>query len=175
MELARELVQQNMAQAQMKQKEWYDQKAREMQLQPGDKVLVLLPTSTHKLRAQWQGPYLVKRAIGRVNYEVVMPERRKPNVIFHVNMFKRWVEPELVDETGFLIEETDDESSDRMEIPDWRSEPVPDNMHNGKRLSLAQQQELKKLLEKFTPIMSDNPGRTHLIEHHIRTSGRKAI
>ena len=175
MELARELVQQNMAQARMKQKEWYDQKAREMQLQPRDKVLVFLPTSTHKLRAQWQGPYLVKRAIGRVNYEVAMPEPRKPNVIFYVNMLKRWVEPELVDETGFLIEEADDESSDRMEIPDWRSEPVPDNMHNGKRLSLAQQQELKKLLEKFTPIMSDNPGRTHLIEHHIRTSGKKAI
>ena len=94
-----------------------------------------------------------------------MPERRKPNVIFHVNMLKRWVEPELVDETGFLIEEADDESN----------EPVPDNMHNGKRLSLAQQQELKKLLEKFTPIMSNNPGRTHLIEHHIRTSGKKAI
>ena len=64
MELARELVQQNMAQAQMKQKEWYDQKAQEMQLQPGDKVLALLPTSTHKLRTQLQGPYLVKRAIG---------------------------------------------------------------------------------------------------------------
>lgn len=88
MELAKELVQANMEHSQQIQKYWYNRRARTLQLKPGDKVLVLLPTSTHKLFAQWQRPYL----IGRVNYEVVMPEHKKPNVIFHINMLKKWYE-----------------------------------------------------------------------------------
>ena len=52
-----ELVQENMKRAQQKQKAWYDRNAREREFQPYDQVLVLLPTTTNKLLAQWQGPY----------------------------------------------------------------------------------------------------------------------
>ena len=89
MEQAREIVEKNLQQSQNAQKEWYDRKTRELKLHEG---LVLLPTSTHKLRARWHGPYTVKRVLGRVNYEVVLPERRQPNVVFHVNMLKCWHE-----------------------------------------------------------------------------------
>ena len=81
-----------MLQAQQTQKLWYDMKARELQLKPGDKVLVLLPTSTHKLMAEWQGPYIVKRAVGKVNFEIVMPEKQRPNVAFHINLLQKWNE-----------------------------------------------------------------------------------
>ena len=50
MEAVREIVIQNMKKSQNKQKEWYDLKARDMKLRIGDQVLVLLPTSTNKLR-----------------------------------------------------------------------------------------------------------------------------
>ena len=40
------------------------------ELEVGSKVLVLLPTSMSKLKAQWQGPYSVVAQKGRVNYEV---------------------------------------------------------------------------------------------------------
>ena len=33
---------------------WYNDKAREKEIQPGDMVLLLLPSSTCKLLAQWQ-------------------------------------------------------------------------------------------------------------------------
>ena len=62
------LVQTNMAKAQNQQKRWYDRTARKRVFQPGEQVLVLLPTSTSKLTAQWQGPYQVVKAMGRVNY-----------------------------------------------------------------------------------------------------------
>ena len=55
-----ELVQENLGRAQKVQKTWYDRNARLREFEPGDSVLVLLPTSTSKLRAQWQGPYEVK-------------------------------------------------------------------------------------------------------------------
>ena len=54
-----ELVKKNLAQAQVEQKQWYDQNARERVFKDGDQVLVLLPTSTSKLMASWQGPYMV--------------------------------------------------------------------------------------------------------------------
>lgn len=56
-----ELVQENLGRVQKVQKNWYDRNARLREFEPGDSVLVLLPTSTSKLRAQWQGPYEVKR------------------------------------------------------------------------------------------------------------------
>ena len=52
-------VKQNMETQQARQKKWYDTRARLREFKPGDAVLVLLPTSTNKLLAQWQGPYSV--------------------------------------------------------------------------------------------------------------------
>lgn len=51
------LVEENVTRAQTRQKRWYDQTARKREFQTGDHVLVLLPSSTSKLMAQWQGPY----------------------------------------------------------------------------------------------------------------------
>lgn len=48
-----ELVRNNLKEAQKQQKYWYDLKAWEQQLHPGEEVLVLLPTSTSKLLARW--------------------------------------------------------------------------------------------------------------------------
>jgi len=47
-----QLVEENLAKAQMNQKYWYDKNARQREFQLGDQVLVLLPTSTSKLLAQ---------------------------------------------------------------------------------------------------------------------------
>ena len=56
-ELARENLQ-------VKQKTWYNRKVREQSFDKGDKVLVLLPSSTDKLSAEWQGPYPIERKVG---------------------------------------------------------------------------------------------------------------
>ena len=49
----------------------------ERELEPDEEVLVLLPASSNKLLAQWQGPYCVLRRVGEVNYEVRMTDKRK--------------------------------------------------------------------------------------------------
>ncbi len=46
-----ELGRRHLEESQTKQKQWYDRSARKREFQPGDQVLVLLPTSTSKL---WQ-------------------------------------------------------------------------------------------------------------------------
>lgn len=80
----------NLQQSQARQKHWYDQSARTRTFEPGEEVLLLLPTSEHKLLAKWQGPYVVKRKIGPVTYEREIPSRTQPLQIYHVNMLKKW-------------------------------------------------------------------------------------
>ena len=89
-----ERVQENMQSAQAKQRKWYDATARDRSLQPGHRVLVLLPTSESSLLAKWQGPYLVQRRAGKVTYEIRTPEKRKKRQIFHINMLRQWHEKE---------------------------------------------------------------------------------
>ena len=59
-----EVMKENMEKAQQLQKKWYDQNR---EFQPGDHVLVLLPTTTNKLLAQWQGPYEMNWKIGLIH------------------------------------------------------------------------------------------------------------
>ena len=64
----------------------------ERELETGEEVLVLLPTTSNKLLAQWQGPYHVLCRVGDINYGVYMTDKRK--TIFHVNMLMKWNQPE---------------------------------------------------------------------------------
>ncbi|KAL5497626.1 hypothetical protein EMCRGX_G014134 [Ephydatia muelleri] len=61
MEQMSSLVRESLEKAQQSQKAWYDQTARDRTLNEGDLVLVLLPTSSNTLIAQWQGPYKVTK------------------------------------------------------------------------------------------------------------------
>jgi len=63
-----DLVSQHVKEAQKCQKLWYDQNARETVLESGEEVLVLLPTTSSKLLAQWQGSYTVVHKVDEVNY-----------------------------------------------------------------------------------------------------------
>ena len=98
------IVQQNMEKVQKVQKTWYDKNARQRELKEGDEVLVLLPSSSNKLLASWQGPCPVKRRFSEVTYEVDMTDKQKRKCIFHVNMLKKWVRPKA--EVCRLAEET---------------------------------------------------------------------
>ena len=86
MEKMSELTQKNLLSSQQAQKQWYDQTARERSFQPGDQVLVLLPTTTNKLMAEWQGQYHITKRVGEVDYQVYMHNRREKNHLLHMNM-----------------------------------------------------------------------------------------
>ena len=113
------LAQENLAKAQVQQKRWYDRNAREREFQPGEHVLVLLPTSTHKLLAKWQGPYPVKHRISPVTYEVDMFDRQKHRRIFHINMLKKWHAPTALN----LWAEEETEPLEDSELPLWKENP----------------------------------------------------
>ena len=59
-------------------------------------MLVLFPSSSSKLRANWQGLFVVTQRVGDVNYEVVHSDRGGATQIYHLNLLKAWREAELV-------------------------------------------------------------------------------
>ncbi len=91
-----QLSMENLLQAQDKQSRLYNRGTRLRKFAPGDKVLVLLPTSSSKLLAKWQGPFEVTQRVGDLNYEVVRTDRSGARQIYHLNLLKKWSEVEPV-------------------------------------------------------------------------------
>ncbi len=82
----------NLLQAQDKQGRLYNWGTRLRNFAPGDKVLILLPTSSSKLLAKWQGPFEVTRRVRDLNYEVIRTDRSGARQIYHLNILKKWSE-----------------------------------------------------------------------------------
>ena len=53
-----------------KQKLYYHRKSFVRRLEPGQKVSVLLPTTSNKLMAKWKGPFQVIKQLTPVDYEI---------------------------------------------------------------------------------------------------------
>ena len=69
---------------------YYDRKNSARRLEPGQKVSVLLPTTSNKLMAKWKGSFHVIKQITSVDYEIRI--NKKIRKTFHINMLKEWVE-----------------------------------------------------------------------------------
>jgi len=72
-----------------KQKLYYDKNCRARRFSIGDKVLLLLPTSSSKLVAEWKGPFEVVRKLNKVDYVIRMGDKER---VFHINMLKKFNE-----------------------------------------------------------------------------------
>ena len=133
------MVMENLKRAQEQQKQWYDRNARERTLEEGEKVLVLLPTSSNKLLAQWQGPYTVIKKTSNVTYQIDMHNKRKRLRIFHINMLRKWHE---ATESSCWVEDIDEGEE---EIPVWKNRVkdqedlnLPDYLDEDQRQSLLE-------------------------------------
>ncbi|XP_067293545.1 uncharacterized protein [Pseudorasbora parva] len=143
------LVREHLTKAQQSQQQRYDRAAQPREFQPGDRVLVLVPTSTCKFLATWQGPYTVVERVGPVNYRLRQPGRRREEQLYHVNLLKRWV-------------------GTREQLAALASvDPLVVDV--GDHLAAAQKTELNHLVRQFSDVFSTRPGQTNVIQHDIRT------
>ena len=165
-----ELVHENLSKAQKYQKTWYDRAARVREFTAGDRVMVLLPTSTHKLRAQWQGPYTIVERVGQANYIVDMADKSKRRRNFHVNMLKEWHDQQ---ETVLYTAADSDVDNDE-DIPLW-NDAVDAGPAISEHLSGEQRRALHNLIMEFQDVFNDKPGRTTLTEHKIETGSARPI
>ncbi|KAL5516790.1 hypothetical protein EMCRGX_G002203 [Ephydatia muelleri] len=110
--------------------------------------------------------------IGSVNYLVDMHDTRKRERTFHVNMLKKW----NTQTYGNYWAEADGEdwTEEEEEIPEWRGGGEGDSKVRD-QLSEAQRGQLEELLTEFGDVISNNPGRTAVVEHQVTTTGTRPV
>ncbi len=142
------LVREHLTKAQQAQQRHYNRAAQPREFQPGDHVMVLVPTATCKFLANWQGPYTVTKKVGPVTYRVRQPGRRKEDQLYHINLLKWWV-------------------GTRAQLSALTTvDPVVVDVNP--HLSAAQKKELQHLVSQFSDVFSSLPGRTNVLQHDVR-------
>uniref|UniRef100_A0A8C1GXK8 Gypsy retrotransposon integrase-like protein 1 n=1 Tax=Cyprinus carpio TaxID=7962 RepID=A0A8C1GXK8_CYPCA len=153
------IVREHMKRAQEAQARVYNRGAQLREFQPGEKVMVLVPTHECKFLAKWHGPYEVVERVGPVNYKIRQLGRRRVHQIYHINLLKKWYEPEQC-----LLSPLSSQVSSQ--------EPVEVEM--GAQLSPTQKQDLLEMVSQHSDVFSLLPGRTTVVYHDIVTEpGRK--
>ena len=178
LETTSKLARENLQESSARYKVAYNRKVRDRQLKPGDKVLVLLPTSTNRMLMQWKGPYVIIEKQGPLDYRI--DTEGKPKT-FHINMLRLYTEREplktlendaLAEASVAIIyiEQTADSEisqSESSEIPVVHSviqTVTVENVNLNPNLPADQKTEAMEILNNFPDVFTDLPGRTDLIE-----------
>ena len=124
-----------------------------IKFEPGNQVLVLLPTSTNKLLASWCGPYAVTRRVSTVNYEVEMADQCRKKRIFHINMLQQWHPRSVVSLLAEKVIVPEDKTmEDEVLLWDCGKEPNETPIINS-NLSTGEREQMDDLLHQFRDVL----------------------
>ena len=164
LQLINQTAQQHAEQRQNSEKKRYDEQSTEKILEVGSLVLLLQPTSSHKIFATWAGPYRVVSRVSATNYIIDVEGRQ---VVRHVNLLRPYYDRQNTVAALLSVDSSDPDSESQLPVTvEW-----DEGQHLfkiGDHLSQEEQTQLRQLLENFPDVFSDKPGRTHLIEHKIK-------
>ena len=122
----------------------------------------ITPSPSSKLLAKWQGPFVVTRRVGDVNYEVVRSDRGGATQIYHLNLLKAWREAEPVSLVTLLTE--------RDELgPEVPKSSNSSSLLCGDHLTPFQGADVARLQQRCADVFYPLPGCTDLKQHHIET------
>lgn len=163
MEQMTTLVQINMKEAQRRQKDLFDKKAKTRVFQPGQEVLLLLPTTDNKLLAKWQGPFKVLRQMSPATYELDMLCHRKKKQTYHVNLLKEWQAKTLQSSQQLLVRavKSEEDQTDQFLPGDQGETCIHVDLSH---LSTEMQRELLAVVPP--DLFQDKPGYTPLVKQH---------
>ena len=171
--------------AQGNQHKWFNKKAKAKHLKEGDQVLLLLPTKLTKLEMPWQGPFDIIKKVRENDYAINLDGQHK---MFHANMLRKYLVRTTIDNgmvilcgcrhleiaTGGLaendsLEETDtcEERSDDIKYCPLRATQTWKDVKISTDLNEDQQREVRQLLEEYSDVLTDIPGKTNLAECNI--------
>lgn len=145
----------------------YNRKAKDRQFQPGDKVLILLPTDNNKLLLQWKGPFEVKARKGDVDYSVDTPGGLK---VFHANLLKRYEErkresPEKQCQAICGVSDWNEENG--IPVPEFVKTEGTEDVKLNPRLTTEQTSGIQEAMATYHKIFSNVPGKTNWVECHL--------
>ena len=177
-----------MRRAQQKGKHYYDCKTKVRKFQPGDKVLVLLPTDHNKLLMQWKGPYEVSAVVGINDYKVRVKDKLK---VYHANLLKAYIEREeelgeaaaaiadgLVTCSGEPSElelDPDDDDDGLLEIGGYVAKESIADVKTGTGLNETERADFLNLAQEFSSLFTEAPGTTNVVQHLINLTSNEPV
>ena len=168
------LAHENLKKLQIKQKTYYDRRARSRKFDVGDKVLLLLPTDSNKLLLQWKGPYEVVEVVNRMDYKI---DVNGVVSTYHANMLKQYVERRNELSHCLLsaeaIESVDDEDNEDFPLDDctFPTAKKPESFRDvsiSNTLTSEKRKEVETLTKRYPDVLSSLPGRNDQIQHDIK-------
>jgi len=139
---------------------------------------------------QWKGPFEVIERVGVTDYRVQLESGTK---VFHINMLEQYFssdgdsadnsqsrsksEADEVENVAVTILEEDIDDSLEVHLPssaETHRETVYD-VHICPDLTDQQKDELCELLNEFSDIFTDLPGKTHVAEHRIQLTDSNPV
>jgi len=179
------LAHQELKKARISQKHYYDRKARPRKMEPGEQVLIMLPTDNNKLLMQWKGPYDIINKIGENDYRIDINGHAKT---FHANMLKKYIkrhptvlegdvicngslEIEIVQAAEVTTEECHSQTAEYEEelgeefmyYTTEAKESWKDVIINS-GLDQEKQSQAENLVSEYQDVFTDVPGKTDLSE-----------
>ena len=141
----------------------------------GEKVLLLLPSDKNKLMIQWRGPYPIVECRNNGGDYVVKVGNKKR--LYHVNILKKFYErkcnfvyheiedisPKVV-QVSFVDSGNSDEPG-QLELP---NNPPGSCLNINPNLDKAQKDQLAGIVDEFSDVFSDTPGKTSTIKHKVK-------
>lgn len=170
----RNLVESNMKAAQATSKTYYDKSARQRTFSVGDKVMLLRPSKKNKLDVQWEGPAKVVSKLSDTNYEVKLG--RKQSRVFHSNLMKPYVQRQAI--VNMTLNMPVEEGAEIPSLVDAEKPAIKgllDQIGRAQGLNEEQRNDLRRVVQNFTTVFSNRPGKTTVVEHDIELSSDKPV
>ena len=168
------LAHENLKKVQIKQKAYYDRRARSRKFDVGDKVLLLLPTDSNKLLLQWKGPYEVVEVVNRMEYKI---DVNGVDSTYHENMFKQYVERRnelshcLLSAEAIASVDDDDNDDFPLDGCTFSTAKKPESYRDvsiSNTLTSEQRKEVETLMKQYPDVLLSLPGRTDQVQYHIK-------
>ena len=168
-------------------KQCFDKRAKARQYFSGDQVIALLPVPGSALQARYNGPYIVERKVGELDYIISTPKQRRRSRLCHVNMLKAYHSCDVSSKLSLDVKpimscvpclpvETEATSSSESEAG-FSCKVVEGRLKNSEvlgklkeylsHLTESEESDLINLIHHHMPLFSDVPTHTSFIEHDI--------
>ncbi|GFQ75937.1 retrovirus-related Pol polyprotein from transposon opus [Trichonephila clavata] len=169
---AHNLARGNSEKAQAEYASRYNLRSREKRLAVGDQVLVLIPSSSHKLLKKWMGPASIIELPRPHTARVKMDDGSEKGL--HFNKLRPYIA--RIEQIGLIFDQ-DDEFGELHYAPTDTVELDVNDIYNhvmnsSSGLENSQKHQLADLLSKFSDVFSSVPGSAKVkghSEHRLQT------
>ena len=152
--------------------------SKDKEFEIGESVLVLIPDSTNKLKARWQGPASIQARVSAYSYRILLPDGSLRTL--HANKLRKFINN--INHIGIIFDEERD-FGDVVYAPVSSSQDIDSAEHEVRvetdlnkdkydlldlnHLTGIQQVQLKQVLRAHDKVFSDKPGESRTAQHKI--------